>query len=472
MSEPAQQPATTHDATPYDEVLDLADRYAREWLDSVRERPIPPRVDVEAVIDALGRELPEHGEPQAEVIRRLAESAEPGLIAIGSPRFYGWVIGGTQPVALAADWLVSTWDQNTVLHGVTPGVSGVEELAGRWVVDLLSLPPESQVGFTTGATTAQTACMAAARDEVLRRAGWDVERDGLAGGPRVRFIVGAERHGTVDLAGRYLGLGEPIEVASDEQGRIRVDALRAELATGSGPAIVLLQAGNIHSGAYDDFLGAIAVAHDAGAWVHVDGAFGLWAAASPRLRHLVAGIGGADSWSTDAHKTLSVPYDCGIAIVRDGRAMTRALSMHAAYLQATEAITDPHDKVLELSRRARGVPTWAVLRSLGRTGVARLVEQLAGSASIIADGLGRLPGVEVLNEVVFTQVCIALETDAATEALSERLWADGEVLAMTSRWRDRAVVRFSVSNWGTDAAQARRTVDVVARTLAAMRRGA
>jgi glutamate/tyrosine decarboxylase-like PLP-dependent enzyme len=285
----------------------------------------------------------------------------------------------------------------------------------------------------------------------------------------VRFLVGEERHGTVDLAGRYVGLGEPATVASDEQGRIRVDALRDALSAGDGPAIVVLQAGNIHSGAFDDLRGAIAAAHEAGAWVHVDGAFGLWAAASPRLRHLVAGHELADSWSTDAHKTLSVPYDCGIVILRDGPALTRAMGMHASYLQADAVIADAHDKVLELSRRARGVPTWAVLRHLGREGVASLIDRLAGSARLIAEGVAALPGVEVLNDVVFTQVCVALEDDAATEALSARLWADGEVLAMTSRWRDRAVVRFSVSNWGTDAAQARRTVAAVGRALAEVR---
>ncbi|AWB95233.1 aspartate aminotransferase family protein [Agromyces badenianii] len=460
----------SHDRHPdgdpgYDAPLDVAARQARAWLSGIRERPIPPRIGSDEVKDRLGRSLPESGEPAADVIERLAEGVEPGLIATGSPRFYGWVIGGTQPVALAADWLVSAWDQNTGLRTITPGAVAVEELAGEWLVDLLGLPADSEVGFTTGATTAQFSCMAAARDEVLRRAGWDVETAGLAGGPAIRFIVGAERHGTVDLAGRYLGLGSPTVVASDEQGCIRVDALRQELASGSGPAIVLLQAGNIHSGAFDDFAAAVAVAHEAGAWVHVDGAFGLWAAASPSLRHLVTGMAGADSWSTDAHKTLSVPYDCGIAIVRDGRAMHRALSVQASYLQATRFGAEPHEKVPELSRRARGIPTWAVLRSLGRTGVARLVDGLADAARGIADGVGRLPGVEVLNDVVFTQVCIALDDDRATAALSERLWSDGEVLAMTSRWRDRAVVRFSVSNWGTDASQVSRTVAAVARAL-------
>jgi glutamate/tyrosine decarboxylase-like PLP-dependent enzyme len=463
--------ATTAPALrPHDEtLLGLAHGHAATWLDELPERSIPPRVSADEMIQALGRDLPEHGEAAEAVIERLATRIEPGLMAMGSPRFFGWVIGGTQPVALAADWLVSAWDQNTALRAVTPGVIAVEEIAGAWLVDLLGLPGGSEVGFTTGATTAQTVALAAARDEVLRRAGWDSIRDGLAGGPRVRFLVGEERHGTVDLAGRYVGLGEPATVASDEQGRIRVDALREALGADDGPAIVVLQAGNIHSGAFDDLRGAIAVAHEAGAWVHLDGAFGLWAAASPRLRHLVAGHELADSWSTDAHKTLSVPYDCGIVILRDGVALTRAMGMHASYLQADAVIADAHDKVLELSRRARGVPTWAVLRHLGREGVAVLIDRLAGSARLIAEGVAALPGVEVLNEVVFTQVCVALEDDAATEALSARLWADGEVLAMTSRWRDRAVVRFSVSNWGTDAAQARRTVAAVERALAEVR---
>ena len=455
----------------YDEVLEAAERHARAWLSGLRDRPIPPRVGSDDVKERLGRELPESGEPAVDVIERLAEGAEPGLGAIGSPRFYGWVMGGTQPVALAADWLVSAWDQNTGLRTITPAAVAAEELAEEWLVDLLGLPGGSQVGFTTGATMAQFTCMAAARDQVLRRVGWDVETQGMAGGPAIRFIVGEERHGTVDLAGRYLGLGSPIVVPADVEGRIRVDDLRATLAAGSGPAIVLLQAGNIHSGAFDDFGPAIAAAHAAGAWVHVDGAFGLWAGASPRLRHLVDGVDAADSWSTDAHKTLSVPYDCGLAIVRDAHAMHRALSMHASYLQVTDEGADPHEKVPELSRRARGLPTWAVLRCLGRAGVAALVERLVDAASGIADGVARLPGVEVLNDVVFTQVCIALDDDAATEALSRRLWDEGEVLAMTSRWLDRAVVRFSVSNWQTDASEVRRTVDAVERALAEVRAG-
>lgn len=452
--------------TRYDAALDAANDHARAWLSSVFERRIPASATIEDLKDALGRALPDDGEDPVSVISRLAVNAEPGLIAIGSPRFFGWVIGGTQPVALAADWLVGAWDQNSGLRKITPGAVAAEELAGEWIVDLLGLPPESEVGFTTGATMGNFTCLAAARDQVLRDAGWDVERDGLAGGPRVRFIVGEERHGTVDLAARYLGLGSPLAVQADEQGRIDVGALRDTLAAGGGPTIVVLQAGNIHSGAFDDFSAAIDSARDAGAWVHIDGAFGLWAGASPSLRHLVAGCERADSWATDAHKTLSVPYDCGIAIVAHPKAMHRALSMHASYLQATEVGADPHEKVPELSRRARGIPTWAVLRALGRDGVAGLVEGLAAAARGIADGVAELPGIEVLNDVVFTQVCIALPDDAPTAALSDRLWADGKVLAMTSQWRGRTVVRFSVSNWATDAAQVARTVEAVRRALA------
>ncbi|MCD5347458.1 pyridoxal-dependent decarboxylase [Agromyces sp. S2-1-8] len=464
----AERPSAAGARRPeYDRPLEIASDRARRWLDGVAERPIPPEIDADAAKELLGRALPSRGEPAAQVVERLADGVEPGLLGIGSPRFFGWVMGGVQPVALAADWLVSAWDQNTGLRFATPGVAAVEELAGEWIVDLLGLPAGSAVGFTTGATMAHFVGLATGRDELLRRAGWDAAQDGVFGAPRVRFVVGAERHGTVDLAGRYLGLGAPVVAAADDEGRIDVGALGAVLAADPDPAIVVLQAGNIHSGSFDDFARAIGVAHEAGAWVHVDGAFGLWAGASPRLRHLVAGYEAADSWSTDAHKTLSVPYDCGIAIVRDEHAMQRALSMHASYLQASDAVADPHERVPELSRRARGVPTWAVLRALGREGVSELVERLVDSAKRIAVGVARLPGVEVLNDVVFTQVCLALADDAATEALSSRLWEEGEVLAMTSRWRDRAVVRFSVSNWATDATEADRTVAAVARALAA-----
>lgn len=447
--------------------LSAASESAKAWLAALDERPIPPRVDIEDVKDALGRRLDDAGQDAEAVVRHLATAVEPGLMGMPSARFYGWVIGGTQPAALAADWLVSTWDQNTALRAVTPGVVAAEELAGEWILDLLGLPAGSDVGFVTGATVANFTCLAAARDAVLRDVGWDASLQGLAGGPRVRVIVGAERHDTVDHAVRMLGLGAPVVVPADAEGRIDVAALEAELALDHAPTIVVLQAGNLHSGAFDDFGPAIDAAHLHGAWVHVDGAFGLWAAASARTRPLVAHVERADSWATDAHKTLSVPYDCGIAIVADPAALRAAMGMSASYLSRTASADhgDPHDRVPELSRRARGVPTYAALRAMGREGVAALVERLTDAATGLAAGLSRLPGVEVLNDVAFTQVCVARIDDEGTDAWADALRADGVAFASSSQWRGRAVLRFSVSNWGTDDAQVARTLEAAASAL-------
>lgn len=448
-------------ADTFEEVLGEASALAGRWLDGVREGSIPPRAGIDEVKDALGRSLPARGDDAIAVLRRLADAVEPGLMRMDSPRFYGWVIGGTQPVSLGADWLVSSWDQNAAMRAVTPGVVAAEELAGGWLVDLLGLPPSAEVGFVTGATTANAVGMIAGRDEVLRRAGWDARTDGLAGGPRVRFIAGQERHISVDDAGRYAGLGVPAVVASDAQGRIRVDALRDALAEGSGPALVCLQAGNVHSGAFDDFAAAIAVAHDAGAWVHVDGAFGLWAAVTPGLSHLTAGMERADSWATDAHKTLNVPYDSGIAIVADPTALYSAFTQQAAYLAASADVGDPSQRVLELSRRARGVPVWAALARLGRDGVADLVQTLADGAAALAAGLRTVPGVSILNDVVYTQVCVAFGDDETTRAVAAAVDASGTAYGSPSQWQGRAVLRFSVSNWLTSPDDVERTVEVV-----------
>ncbi|HEX4976751.1 MAG TPA: aminotransferase class V-fold PLP-dependent enzyme, partial [Nocardioides sp.] len=281
--------------------LERAHQHTLTWLESLDERPVPPRADVPALVEALGAELPETGADAAEVVDLLAAACEPGLTAMPSGRFFGFVIGGTHPAGLAADWLVSAWDQNSGLRRLTPAHTAVEDVAGAWVVDLLGLPEGSAVGFVTGGTMANFTGLAAGRDAVLRQAGWDVARQGLHGGPRVRVLVGRERHDTVDLALRYLGLGEPEPVDVDDQGRVRADALAAALDEGPDvPTVVALQAGNVHSGAFDPFAPAIEAAHRHGAWVHVDGAFGLWAAASPTYRHLMAGAAGADSWATDA----------------------------------------------------------------------------------------------------------------------------------------------------------------------------
>jgi glutamate/tyrosine decarboxylase-like PLP-dependent enzyme len=400
------------------------------------------------------------------VIDELAAKAEPGLMAMGSGRFYGWVIGGTLPSALAADWLISAWDQNAGMRYATPAVAALEEAAGRWLLELLQLPTESDVGFVTGATMSNFTCLAAARHRVLQSAGWDVEADGLTGAPRVHVLVGAERHDTVDLALRYLGLGGPTVVDADEQGRMRVDAVRAALdeIPDDAPTIVVLQAGNLHTGTFDPFAAAVSLAHQRNAWVHVDGAFGLWAAASPSLQPLVDGLNTANSWTTDAHKTLNVPYDCGIAIVRDSAALRAAMGVHTSYLVAdVGGPGDPHEKAPELSRRARGVPVWAAVRSLGRDGVIRLVDGLVDAARAIADGVREISGVEVLNDVVYTQVCLAFDSDERTREVTRRLIADGATWMSGSRWHGRDVLRVSVSNWTTDARDVAASVDAVRR---------
>lgn len=454
-------------AAGYAEVLATASGLARDWLDGVFTRRIPAGAGIDEVKNALGRELARHGTDADTVIEQLARAVEPGLMASQSNRFYGWVMGGTYPVALAADWLVSAWDQNAGMRDATPGVIGAEELAGEWVLDVLGLPARADVGFVTGATSANFVGLAAARQHQLARAGWDVNRDGLGGAPRLRFIAGAERHGAVDLAGRYLGLGEPVAVPADGQGRIIVAELDRVLGEGSGPAVVCLQAGNIHSGDFDDFAGAAAVARAHGAWLHVDGAFGLWAAAVPSLRRLTAGLEQADSWATDAHKTLNVPYDCGVAVVAHPGALRTALGVHASYLlQPTEG-ADPYEKAPEMSRRARGVPLMATMRWLGRDGIEALVAGLVQSAQALAAQLGTIAGVTVLNEVVFTQLCIAMADDAQTDAVGARLLADGVVLASASQWHGRRVLRFSVSNWATGDEAVRATADAVRAAVAA-----
>ncbi|MCA0296628.1 MAG: aspartate aminotransferase family protein [Actinobacteria bacterium] len=447
------------------DALDTAHRLAVEWLDSLPERDVPPQASASEVMAALG-ELPDGPRPASEVVQLLGTAAGPGLTAIPGGRWYGMVMGGTVPAALAADWLVSAWDQNSALRAVTPATVALEDLADRWLLDLLGLPPQCGVGMPTGGTMANFTCLVTARDAVLRAAGWDVRERGLTDSPGVRVLVGAERHDSVDKVLRLMGLGAPEAVAADEQGRIRVDALADALAHGTGtPTVVVLQAGNVHSGCFDDFAAAIPVAHAAGAWVHIDGAFGLFAAASPRLRHLTAGYEAADSWATDAHKTLNVPYDCGIAIVRDVAALRGSMGMHGDYLIQDEA-GEPFDRVPEMSRRARGTTVWAALASLGRSGVAELVERFCRHAGMFAGGLARIPGVEVLNDVVFTQVCASFGSDERTRQVVERMLADGTAWTTGSRWHDRAVLRVALCNWSTTDADVRATLEALQRAAA------
>ncbi len=447
----------------YGAALERAMFNAGDSLASVPTRPVRPSSDADQVAKSILSRLPDEATDAAEVVDELAALAEPGLMAIQSGRFFGWVMGGTLPAAMAADWLVSAWDQNTGLRFAAPAAAAIEESAAAWLLDLLHLPASADVGFTTGATTANFVGLAAGRQYLMDEAGWDLEALGLTGAPRITTFAGRERHAAVDLALRYLGLGACVPVDADDEGRILPDALAEAMDQQPGPSLVCLQAGNLHSGAFDPMEEAIAVAHDRGAWVHVDGAFGLWASVSPTLRGRLAGVEEADSWATDAHKTLNVPYDCGLAIVARPEALRRAFSVHTSYLIATDAGPgDPFEKVPEMSRRARGIPVWAALRQLGRSGVIAMVERLAANARALAEGLAAIPGVEVLNDVVFTQVSVSFGSDDRTHRVTQRLMAEGAVWMSGSSWRGREILRISVSNWTTDAGD-------VAASIAAVR---
>ncbi|MDP9027947.1 MAG: aminotransferase class V-fold PLP-dependent enzyme [Actinomycetota bacterium] len=451
----------------YRDALSRAEGHVLDWLGSVNERHVGPTATVEELTDAFGGPLQDGPTDPGAVIDELARTAEPGLMAMPSGRFFGWVIGGTLPAALGADWMVSAWDQNAAMRLATPATAAAEEVAGQWLLELLHLPATSAVGFTTGGTTANFVGLAAGRQFVLGQAGWDLEADGMSGSPKITVLVGEERHTSVDMAMRYLGLGHGQIVAADDQGRILPDALAEALAEVEGPVIVALQAGNLHSGAFDPMRECIELSHASGAWVHVDGAFGLWAAVSERWADATDGLELADSWATDAHKTLNVPYDCGVAIVTRADVLERVFGARPAYLiQADDGPSDPFARVPEFSRRARGVPVWAALRQLGRWGTIELVERLAANARALAAGIGALPGAEVLNDVVFTQVSLAFGSDERTRAVTRQLMAEGAVWMSGSKWRGRDILRISVSNWSTDESDVAEAIAAVARAVA------
>jgi len=450
------------------ETVARAHELASDYVRGLDERPVWPRASYEQMLAAFDGELPARGSDPVTVVEDLARRADPGLVGSAGGRFFGFVIGGALPAALGADWLTSVWDQNAGLNALTPAAAAAEVVAGRWIVNALGLPEGTAVGLVTGGMMANYTCLSAARHAVLAHVGWDVVQRGLFDAPRVRVLVGRDRHDTVDRAVRYLGLGQEAVTAveSDAQGRFNPTALSAALAAGTGPAIVCLQAGQVHTGAFDPFPEAIDVAKEHDAWVHIDGAFGLWAAASPRLRHLVAGINQADSWATDAHKTLNVPYDCGVALVRDPAALVAGFGVEADYLIGGAG--DPMERVPEFSRRARGFPVWAALRSLGSAGLAELVETLCERAGQMAAGLAALEGVEVLNDVVFTQVMTSYGDDERTAEVGHRLLAEGTAVFTPATWRGRAAQRCSVSNWATTEADVEQTVDAVRRVLAGL----
>ena len=444
-------------------LLARAAELAADWIETLDTRPVRPEVDYATMLRAFDTPVPEEGMDPLDVVDELARTAEPGLTAMGSGRFYGFVIGGSVPAATAADVLVSAWDQNTGLAAPTPATSAIETVAGRWVLDLLGLPPHCSFAFVTGCQMAHVTALAAARQGVYERAGYDVREHGLAGAPPLRVVVGGQRHVTIVRALRLLGIGraQEVVVATDDQGRMRVEALPEVLAE-EGPTIVCAQAGEVNTGAFDDLETLVSVGHAHNAWVHVDGAFGLWAAASPELAHLVRGHAAADSWATDAHKWLNVPYDCGIAICAHPHAA--AMEYVAPYLTVADAEEqrDPMGFSPEFSRRARALPVWAAIRSLGRRGVAEMVERSCAHARSIAAGLQAVEGCEVLNDVVLNQVLIRFESDERTRAVLEAVQREGVAYPSHGSWDGRAAIRISVSCWRTDEDDVRRTVDAFA----------
>jgi glutamate/tyrosine decarboxylase-like PLP-dependent enzyme len=428
--------------------------FAAGYIESLGERPVFPCVDPNELRDALGGPLQEEPVDADEVVEELAAAAEPGLVAMGSGRYFGFVIGGALPAALAADWLATAWDQNAGLYVCGPSASVVEQVTREWLVELLGLPANSSIGFVTGTQMAHVTGLAAARWHVLDAVGWDVGAKGLTGAPPVRVLAGEKRHVTVDRALRLLGLGAPTVVAADSEGRLVPEALRE--AFGDGPTIVCAQAGEVNTGAFDQLPDIAELAEEAGAWLHVDGAFGIWAAVSPRLRHLVAGLERADSWTTDAHKWLNVPYDSGIVLCKHPESHRAAMTIAASYLiqdEGAQRVRDQVDWVPEFSRRARGFAVYAALRSLGRRGLQELVERCCDGAARFATAITELDGVELVNEVVLNQVLFRFDSDERTDEILRLVQEDGRVWMSGTTWNGRKAIRLSVSNWQTGDAE-------------------
>lgn len=441
--------------------------HAAGFRRSLPDRPVGAPVDLAALADAFAGPLPAAGAPPERVLAELVAAAEPGLVANAGPRYFGFVVGGATPAATAADILAAGWDQFATNAVTSPAALAAEAAAGAWLKELLGIPAEASVGFVTGGQAANTVGLAAARHQVLADAGWDVERRGLAGAPRIRVVASAERHATIDRSLRLLGLGteavEPVAAAPD--GAVDIDALRAVLRPASGPTIVCLQAGNVNTGACDRLREACELVRAYGGWAHVDGAFGLWAAASPATRHLVDGLELADSWACDGHKWLNLPYDSGFAFCARPQAHAAAMAYTAAYLVGSGVAPVGAELTPESSRRARGFAVWAGLRELGRDGVAELVDRCCALARRFAAGLAA-NGFEVVNEVVLNQVLVGFGDDARTDRVVAAVQADGTCWAGGTTWRGRRLMRISVSNATTTEADVDRSVAAIARLAA------
>lgn len=452
---------------------------AAAFRESAGSRSAAPERTYAEMLARFDRAAPQQGLPVDAVIGELQALVDGGLANMTGPRFFGWVIGATAPAGLAADWLTSAWAQNTGNAHATPAAAACEEIAGRWLVEFMGLPAESSVGFVTGGTMANFTGLAAARNELLRRVGWDVEADGLIGAPPLHVVVGQEAHSTVFSALRYLGLGanRAIRVAVDDQGRMLPDAFAQVLAGLDGPVLAVAQAGHINSGAFDPIGQLADMVHARNGWLHVDGAIGLWAGAVPELAHLTQGLAKADSWGADGHKWLQTPHDCGYAIVRDRHAHRRAMRIAASYLPAGDE-RHPADHVPELSRRARGFATWAMLRNLGRDGVAAMVRRHVALAQRLARRLSEAADVEILNDVVLNQVAVRLgsdldgaESDRLTGPAIARIQHDGVCFVGGAQWRGRQIVRVSVIGSDTTEADIDVSADAILQAWRAVRAG-
>lgn len=433
---------------------------AIDYLEKLNERRVSPSAEAITSLARFNEPLPEEPVAPEAVIQQLDEIGSPATMAMAGPRFYGMVIGGSLPAALAANWLATAWDQNTGLYKLTPGTAYLESIALRWLLEVLKLPAESGGAFVSGATVANFTALAAARHAVLKRAGWNVEAEGLFGAPPITVLVGAEAHPTLFKSLGLLGLGRSrvVKIPVDGQGRMRAEALPKI----SGPTIICVQAGNVNTGAFDPSEQICSMAHTSGAWVHVDGAFGLWAAAAPSRAHLTREIQNADSWATDAHKYLNVPYDCGLAFVRNAEMLRAAMAITAEYLPTESPERNPSDYTPELSRRARGVEVWAALRSLGRKGLTDLIERTCRHARRFAEGLSAA-GFQILNEVVLNQVLVSFGEPEKTNRVIADIQADGTCWCGGTVWQGKTAMRISVSSWATTEADVERSLEAMIR---------
>jgi len=438
---------------------DAANR-AIDYIENLPNRRVAPADAAVSRVAEFVEPLPEKGTDPAAILAQLDDIGSAASVAMAGPRFFGFVIGGSLPSSTAANWLATAWDQNTTMHRITPAVSTLEQVALDWIIDMLGLPRGAGGGFVTGATVANFTALAAARHSVLEAAGWDVEADGLFGAPEITVLVGEEAHPTLTKSLGLLGLGRNrvITVPVDSQGRMRANRLPRI----DGPTIICTQVGNINTGACDPVASVCEHARPASAWVHVDGAFGLWLAASPTRKDFVDGIGLADSWATDAHKWLNVPYDSGLAIVRDPATLRAAMAITAAYLQMDPSVRNPADYTPELSRRARGVEVWAALKELGREGVAAMIDRDCDLAKRFADGF-REAGYEVLNDVVMNQVMISFGEAQTTESVIRAIQEDGTCWCGITQWQGRTAMRISVCNWSTSAEDVERSLEAMIR---------